>query len=126
MSAQLMRKFVAPAIVRNFTRRERLWRGRGISPGAATVLALEGIDTIEQMNDLGRKHFDSLYNVNFRILQELEEVSDWSPKIRSPTDAITRAFLLTFRDSETARELAMEAIFSLRRSGFVISTGGAK
>lgn len=106
---------------RNFQARFKVWISRGMSVRAAAVLALNGVDTIKQVSDLGRDHFKGQENCGGKTLAELGTLAGWPAEQGTPVDAIAAALQLAIADPEEAREAATDAVIALRRSGFVIA-----
>jgi hypothetical protein len=110
---------LSPADRRHFESRFRAWRSSGTSSRAATVLALAGCDTAEEVARLGRSHFEGLPNCADRTLAELADLAGWPPPRRTAADAIAAALAMGLGPVE-AREAAADALSALRRAGFVI------
>lgn len=122
MNAQAPVRNSADAAKRFYPHRFRLWTERGLSPRAASALALASIDTVEQVAALGRAYFAGKPNVGAKTLEELAILAGWPPKNKTPVDAIAAALGLSIADPDEAREAATDAVIALRRSGFVIAS----
>jgi hypothetical protein len=95
------------------------WKTRGLSTRASTALASAGVDTVEQVAQLGRSYFEGLPNCGAKTITELAMLANWPPK--TPEDAIAAALSLSVADAEQAREAAADAVVALRKSGFTIA-----
>jgi hypothetical protein len=105
---------------RTYPRLFQLWSSRGLSPRAASALALAGCETVEQVTNLGRAWFQRP-NIGAKTLAELSTLAGWPPEHRTPVDAIAASLGLSIPDPEAARDAAMDAVIGLRRAGFVIA-----
>lgn len=105
---------------RNFDPRFRRWREAGVSVRGAAVLALAGCDSVQDINVLGRSHFEGRPNCAAKTLAELAVLAGWPPKAGTAVDAIAAALQMAVRDPDEAREAATDALIALRRSGFVV------
>jgi hypothetical protein len=104
-----------------FPQRSVTWQGLGLSVRASNVLALANCQTVDDIRRLGRSYFQGRRNCGEHTLNELAQLAGWTPKLRTPVDAIAAALSLTIRDPEEAREAAFDVLSSLRRSGFVMA-----
>ncbi len=108
---------------RHFPQRFEAWQRKGLSARAASAAALAGCDSIDQITQLGRSHFENQPNCGKRTLSELATLAGWPSKRNTAVDAITAALGMAINDPEETREVAMDIIIALRRSGFVIAAG---
>lgn len=107
---------------RLYPHRFRLWSERGLSPRAASALALAGVDTIEQVTALGREWFQKKPNVGVKTLNELARLACWPDESKTPVDAVAAALRLAIADPDEAKEAATDAVIALRRSGYIIAS----
>lgn len=98
------------------------WSKRGLSPRAASALALAGCDTVEQVTALGRQWFQEKPNVGVKTLNELARLAGWSDEPMTPAAAVATALQLSIPDPEAAQEAALDCLISLRRAGYVIAS----
>ena len=97
------------------------WQAHGLSARAASVVALAGCDTIDEITRLGRGYFEGRRNCAAKTLAELAVLAGWPPKVATAVDTITAALALAIDDPDETREVATDVMIALRRSGFVIS-----
>jgi hypothetical protein len=98
------------------------WQREGLSARAASVVALAGCNTIEEIGRLGRSYFEGRPNCAEKTLAELAALAGWAPKRATAVDAIAAALALSIPDPDETREVATDVMVALRRSGFVITT----
>lgn len=97
------------------------WTARGLSARAASVVALAGCDSVEEITRLGRAYFEGRPNCARKTLAELAALAGWPPRVATAADAIAAALALAIDDPTEAHEAATDVCIALRRSGFVIS-----
>jgi hypothetical protein len=105
---------------RLFPHRLDYWRRFGLSFRAASALASTGCDTVEDAAKLGRVYFAGRPNLGRKTLQELAIVLGFSSERKTAIDAVAAALALTVADPDETREVAIDVLIALRRSGFVV------
>jgi hypothetical protein len=102
--------------------RFRLWSKRGLSPRAASALALAGTDTVEQVTALGREWFQGKPNVGVKTLNELARLAGWLDERKTPREAIAAALRLSLPNPDEAEDVAQDIMIALRRHRFAVVT----
>jgi hypothetical protein len=100
--------------VRTFRDRYVAWQAKDLPARVADALANGGIDTVGQVDRLGRAWFKGRSNLGPKTLRELAG----RPKERlTAADVIAGALSLSLPPDD-ARETAVGAVIALRRNGF--------